>query len=222
MSYRAHSTAGDAASTFLDISIPSGTLDGDILTMHVYIEVNLGLTISFSKGNFVKIAGASGQQTGDATDFEVYRYQARVAGESGTIRITWGGASLWNSAILVANSGRYKTGDAQDAPATFNAAVAPGTTATMLGLTTIHDSSDLLAFESDPAGSVHSWTAGLTEQADFGGQSFAQAPQASAGASGDKTVTINSVWWTGALIAYRIAGGEPANYLPLAFTQRML
>lgn len=227
MSWVSATSAGDASSTFLDIAIPAGSVD-DILVMSFYGEGTLGLTLSFDVGTWTKDTNASGQQLGEAIDFEVYRYTARWGSQTGNVRISWGGATLWNSAICVRHSGRITSGAPQDATSTFAIGGSQQTTATATGLTTGHTNADLLLFEANVNGQAHaSWSSPLTERVDFHGQGYAEGTQAAAGATGTKTVVLDvpGSWWTAALMALQEAGAAagvtmmpPPKIRPFPFT----
>lgn len=210
MAYQSNTTAGDSSGPTLTIAIPAGATTDWILLMHFYGEVSLGLTPTFDVGTWTKITAASGQQLGESTDFEVYRYWARWGTQSGNIVISWGGANIWRAAACLAFSGRLTSGDPQDATATFTAAGAANTTATMNGLTVGHASADLILLESDVNGSAHTgWTLG-TERVDFGGQGIATVDAQGSGASGNQTVSIASSFYTGAQIVLQVAGAAAA------------
>jgi hypothetical protein len=200
---------GDSASTSRTVTRPAGAASGDILLLRFYVE-DQSLTPSLSPGTWTKVTSSSGE-VGGGTPFEVHDYWSRQGAESGDITITWGGASVWNTAIAGAWTGRYPTGDPQDGTATFN--TSSGTTVTATGLTTAHDDADVIAFGSNAHGGSHSWT-GVTEQADLGGQSIGTTVQGVAGGTGSKTATITSGAWAAGLIALRAVDPTPPVTYP--------
>lgn len=217
MAFRASSTAGDSSGTTLVIAYPAGMAANDICTLLFYGEATLGLTLSFDKGTWTKDTAASGSQLGDATDFETYVYTSRIGAESGNLTISWGGATIWRAAWMAAHSGRITSGAPQDATSTYNKASAAGVTATMLAVSPANANADLVAYESNVGGSLHStWTAGLTERVDFGGQGMATQDAVSAGTTGNKTVTVVSNWWSAGLLALKDSAAGGATNIPIA------
>ena len=94
MPYRAGSvvTAGDAASTTLVIGRPVGAAVDDIHILLFYVE-DQTLTPSVSPGSWTLIPGAGGEVTGSVA-YERHVYWSRQGAESGSITVSWGGASV--------------------------------------------------------------------------------------------------------------------------------
>lgn len=208
MSYRAGSvtSAGDSLGTTLVLPRAVGAALDDILDVYFYVE-DTTLTISFSSGTWTKVTAGSGEQLSHATDWEIHRYWSRQGAESGDVTISWGGANVWRSAVMLAFTGRETAGDPQDATATFNAPAGTSATVTATGLTTGNANADLAMGASNAVGATYSSpSAPLTERADFGGQWVAEGTQVAAGASGDKTVTqtVNTNF-SASLVAFKEA-----------------
>jgi hypothetical protein len=176
--------------------------------MQVYAE-NQALTLSVSPGSWTLIPAAGGEVAA-GTNFETHVLWSRQGVESGDITITWGGTSVWNTVVCAAYTGRITTGDPQDATATFAKNETGSSTALLAtGLTTAHADADVVAFGVNWLATTSTWS-GVTERADFAECSVADAPQESAGASGNKAATLAaaSVWGAG-LVALRTADPPP-------------
>jgi hypothetical protein len=180
------------------VTRPAGAANGDILLMMVYLET-LSLTVGLSPGTWTKVAAASGVQP--SASFETHVFWNRMAGEAGDITATWGGGSVWNTEIAGAWTGRVTTGDPLDGVSTFNASGASNTSLVATGMTTRTTNADVIAFGHNFGSATHTWGFG-TNRVDFDGQSLADAAQADAGATGNKTATISTAqFWAAGLLA---------------------
>lgn len=227
MSYRSGSISTlSGTSTSRALPRPTGAAVDDILVLTLYVE-NTTLTPSLSPGSWTKITGASGEQLGGSFPFENHTYWCRQGAESGDITITWGGTSVFNVATAAAYTGRLTSGDPQDGTATYNPAPTnSNATLTCLGITTGHTNADIIAIGSAAVGINYAWAGGLNERSDADVQSWADIVQAGAGASGDKTATVDPNYWSGMLIALREADVvTPPDFLsvdpPLSPSQRL-
>jgi hypothetical protein len=205
VAHRNTQTAGDASGTTLTVTRPTGAAVDDVLVLHLYFE-NLTLTPSISPGTWSQVT-SNEQTSSTVVNYETFEFRSRVAsGESGDFTVSWGGASVWRIAVISAYSGVVLTGSPEDATASINESASPDRSLIATGITTATNNSMLVATGANEVGATHTWT-GVTERADFGGQSIADAVQATAGASGNKTASLAgggaTPSWVAALLALK-------------------
>src|SRR4029078_12126081 len=67
---------------------------GDWINLFFCSETQ-GLTPAFSNGTWTLI-----RRDTVGTDYEVFEYMSRYAGEGATFNLTWGGANTWNTGVM--------------------------------------------------------------------------------------------------------------------------
>lgn len=205
------------------VAKPSGTQVGDVLIASVYLESSqaIGTPSIASTGDTWTLVHNT-VVTATTPDFEHYVWICVVGNASSTIGVTWDGDAIWRDFMVIGHSGVDNT-TPQDATATEN--TGSGTPATFLSITTATDAAWLVALLADFDGrTLSSWSSPLTERHDGGNVGGASGEQASAGASGDKTVTLSAGGsdWSAIMVALRpaevAASGQPyikrTEYVP--------
>lgn len=206
MAYREGSavSTGDASVTSLTLARPTGAAAGDIIVVYVYTE-DLTLTPALSPGSWTEITECNGENDNATADFETRVYWLRQESDSSDISITWGGATVWATALGAAFSGRVASGDPEEGTATYNESQVNDTVPTPLGLTTSTFDADLVAFCGNPLGVAYAWGDTMRKRLDVGGQTLGTLMQNVAGASGDKPAVISGAPWSAMMLGLKTA-----------------
>ena len=204
VAFRSLSNTTYASRTNTTVTAPAGVTNNDVMIMR-FLQGRVGLELTVTPP-------AGWTEIGTVTDiesagFHVYSHlYYRVASSEGA-SYTFTHASVSSQAVVAAYSG-VNTTTPLDATPTANSGLS--STSTALGLTTVtaaamlvfveHDFGDIAAASSPPTG--------LTERLDVDISYWADAVQASAGASGNKTMTNSNTGANG--FATRLVALRPA------------
>lgn len=206
-------TAGDSNGSSLNTISRSTTTTDAYNIIDIYLEAGAteaAFALTFSNGTWVKVFWQL--QVGPAPDFTHARYIEKYAGAGATFNITWSGGvgSIWRAAIVDNASGVDLT-TPQDTAATSAASASSSASATAPGVTTATNGALVYYSESDFNGRTVTPPTGttptFTERSDFANLETAVGIMATAGATGDKTGTLNIAEWnTAGLMALRPTG----------------
>lgn len=198
--FRAATTAGNGASTDRLIGVPAGVVNGDHLWLQLYIESGAAAPLVFG-GLPGWTVDARGVNIGTTPDFESVVFRKIASAEPASYTITWDGVSYWNTASMEAWSG----GDGstqQDATPTYNEDEAGSATLTGTSVTTAtNDAEVILSGYHFLDTTTATPPAGMTERVEFGTNYVAAGPQATAGASGNKSATLSASDQWGAILS---------------------
>jgi hypothetical protein len=219
--FRSASNGAYSAKVNTTVNAPAGIVDGDVLIFFLFIAISGTPPTPTPPAGFTALAGFPSAQFGlSGFNARVYAWWKIAASESGSYTATHSSASSQGSMLAV--SGAHQTAPIDPNP-TVNTGT--GTTTTALGLTTDKDGDLLIFIGTDwgttannltpPSGS----TPTFTERQDVALTYIATGNLATAGATGNKTITNNSSAtdpWSGSLIA--VTGPDPAATATLSGT----
>jgi hypothetical protein len=210
IAYVSSSTTTYASRTNTTVTAPTGIQDGDLILLGILTGNNTEAVDPTPPAGFTLVASTDTSDTpGFNVEMRVYRKTA--ASESGNYTFTHATASSQGFALV------YRGVDASsplDVTATANnGGAAAGTTTTATGVTTVTANTRLVFIAQDWADTANNLTppSGMTERFDVSPLIYAaDALQASAGASGNKTMTNNTAAgsgsWSAVLVALRESG----------------
>ncbi len=213
-SFRAAATASGATGSSVTVSKPAGTAENDILVALLYLEHGTATITPPSGWALLRDSLQTGPPSFD------YRHVTfwKRAGASEPASYQWSfSASAYREAFIVAVQGCVTSGGPIDVEAaTVNSAqndapVAPSVT------TTVADTLLVCIYTTANGGNAV-WSpgsSGMTERVDSVSMAAYDVVQASAGATGAKTVSCtgggNPEWHVGAAIALKPPSGTPVS-----------
>lgn len=213
--YRSSNVGGGATTTSVTVTKPSGTTTNDILLYGIYLEGDMSSPITWPSG-FTQIRSVAQL---DGTAFGPFDYRLawawkRADGSEGASYQASGWISNYNEAWVASFSGCVTTGtpyDDEDGVANTVGDDAPTTPS----VDTIGANRLIVASYCSYDGGPAVWApggSGMTERIDSISKSLYDVAQASAGASGAKTVSctggINPEYHVGVILALQpVVGG---------------
>lgn len=182
LAYRASSfvSAGNASGADLSLNKPTGTVDGDIVVVHVYFEPDT-TTVSISPGTWETLA------FGNTGLFRLATFVKVAASEPASYTISNNTAGdQWRAAIGLAYSGSSGSGTRIDLSGTAQADGVNAVSQTAPSITTTGADRMLVFAYSNWAGNNPSTVSGTAAnlRGAFGGLAIADVLRATAGATG--------------------------------------
>lgn len=188
-------TAGNASGTTLAVTRPS-TAANAWFFLDLYLETNTIQTPTFNNGTWTLVKQAT--QTGSTPDYTHYRWRSLYNAEGASFTISWDASSIWRTAIISAYSGGDATSVQDGTPTSHNSA-ASQTTVDIDSITTAQNNSLVYYsqsnFDNRAATPATGTTPTFTERTEFANFSAGDGILATAGATGNKTVTLDVASW---------------------------
>ena len=184
------------------VTKPTGTASGDLLLCGLYCELGSAQTVTVPSG-FTEITTVFDP----SEDFRIvlaYRHADGTEGAS----FAWTHISTWTNAFCWRLTGTVTSGSPEDATRSTNNGT--GTLITSTGITTATDGAALIQMAGTYSSGGFTLST-LTEYVDLDSSGVFADLQATAGASGNKTVTTGSAGWAAMLIALKPAAGGAAS-----------
>lgn len=194
--FKAYSYTAGSAVTTIDIGIPSGTINSDILVALLYIE-EYTVTVTSVPAGFTLIANWV-----NTSGNKLALYWKRANNETGAAYTFGVSGGVWFGGTMAC----FRGAEAIESPIDVAGAAGSGTStaAAAPSITTTYKNDLVVFVSSDLAGDpIVSPPAGMTVCFDTSNASLAVAEQYDSVATGTKTATIASNTWTAGLFALR-------------------
>ena len=197
-----------ATATDCTVTKPASTAEGDLVVVHIHTED--GVTVTEPSG-WAQIGSTVSHGSVNMQD----RAYQKVMGAGEPASWTWTHASCWRTGSAYRITGAPATSVIDGTPTTNTGT---GTTLTWLSITTAQNNSALVGFRGSwDVKTQSTLSSPLVERLDTGWSGIASGVQATAGASGDKTLAIAAAGtdeWNGIFFAVKDAAESPSQDTP--------
>jgi hypothetical protein len=202
----------DASGTDLAINKPTGTVDNDIMVAVFYNERSA--TAWGLPSGWAWWGGATGRANYNGTSWTHTAWK-KASSEGSDYTFTLTGGAAWRAITISSFSGAYTDGDPEDSTGPTGASDNTSDNVMLASITTSSANDMLIGGSGNIAGTtLTAGSSGMSLSVQIGGTGLVYVLQASAGASGTKTLNVigKSVWatWHQA-IKEASAGATPIN-----------